>query len=125
MAPRPNQHDRWTTDVDWSWVEHVLDLAVPRFPWLADLPLDRGAAWGGTYEMSPDSHGILGPHPGGEGFDNACGFSGHGFMQSPEIGRLVAEQIVTTGTITSLDVTALRLERFAAADVVGAVRMVF
>jgi hypothetical protein len=36
-------------------------------------------------------------------------------MQSPEIGRLVAEQI-EAGAITSLDTGALRLERFAAAS---------
>jgi hypothetical protein len=35
-------------------------------------------------------------------------------MQAPEIGRLAAEQI-ETGAITSIDVSALRLERFAAA----------
>jgi sarcosine oxidase, subunit beta len=45
---------------------------------------------------------------------NACGFSGHGLMQAPEIGRLVAEEIVD-GAITSVDASALRLERFASA----------
>ena len=33
-------------------------------------------------------------------------------MQAPEIGRLVAEQIAD-GAISSIDVTALRIERFA------------
>jgi sarcosine oxidase subunit beta len=112
---RPDQADGYDTSVDWPWMESVLALAVARFPWLADLPLDRAACWAGTYENSPDHHGILGAHPTAPAWINACGFSGHGLMQSPEIGRLVAEQI-QAGAITSLDTSALRLERFAAAS---------
>jgi sarcosine oxidase subunit beta len=119
----------YVTAVDWPWLEDVLELGVPRFPWLADLPLDRAAAWAGTYEMSPDHQGILGPNPGADGWYDACGFSGHGFMQSPELGRLVAEEI-TTGTVGSVaaDLAPLRIGRFAHASADGtgrAVAMVF
>jgi len=93
-------------------MESVLTLAVDRFPWLADLPLDRDACWAGTYENSPDHHGIPGADPAAPAWVNACGFSGHGLMQAPEVGRLVAEQIAA-GSITSLDTSALRLDRFA------------
>jgi sarcosine oxidase subunit beta len=96
-------------------METVLELAVPRFPWLADLPLDRSGCWAGTYENTPDHHGILGADPSAPTWVNACGFSGHGLMQAPEIGRLVAEQI-SYGAITSIDSSALRLERFTAAS---------
>jgi sarcosine oxidase, subunit beta len=110
-AARPGQPDGYDVSVDWPWMESVLALAVPRFGWLADLPLDRSGCWAGTYENSPDHHGILGPDPAAPTWINACGFSGHGLMQAPEIGRLVAEQ-VTTGAITSLDTTPLRPDRF-------------
>jgi sarcosine oxidase, subunit beta len=113
-AARPDQPDGYDVSVDWPWMESVLALAVDRFPWLADLPLDRDACWAGTYENSPDHHGILGADPAAATWVNACGFSGHGLMQAPEIGRLVAEQI-DTGAITSLDTSALRLDRFASA----------
>jgi sarcosine oxidase, subunit beta len=109
---RPDQPDGYDVSVDWAWMESVLTLAVDRFPWLADLPLDRDACWAGTYENSPDHHGILGADPAAPTWVNACGFSGHGLMQAPEIGRLVAEQIAV-GAITSLDTSALRLDRFA------------
>ncbi len=113
-AARPDQPDGYDVSVDWAWMESVLTLAVDRFGWLADLPLDRDACWAGTYENSPDHHGILGADPAAPTWVNACGFSGHGLMQAPEIGRLVAEQI-DTGAITSLDTSALRLDRFAPA----------
>jgi sarcosine oxidase, subunit beta len=114
----------YSTEVDWPWLEEVLLLGVRRFGWLADLPLDRSAAWAGTYEMTPDNQGILGPHPDAPTWFNACGFSGHGFMQAPEIGRLVAEE-VATGQIGELDVTALRIERFAQAAMSTSAGMVF
>ena len=123
-AARPGQPDGYDVSVDWPWMESVLALAVPRFPWLADLPLDRAGCWAGTYENSPDHHGILGPDPAAPTWVNACGFSGHGLMQAPEIGRLVAEQ-VTTGAITSLDTTPLRPDRFTDADRADRLGLVF
>jgi sarcosine oxidase subunit beta len=123
-AARPDQEDGYDVSVDWPWMETVLELAVPRFPWLADLPLDRSGCWAGTYENSPDQHGILGPDPSAPTWVNACGFSGHGLMQAPEIGRLVAEQI-SKGAITSIDTTALSLERFTAAGRATKLGLVF
>jgi sarcosine oxidase, subunit beta len=121
---RPDQPDGYDVSVDWPWMESVLGLGAARFPWLADLPLDRSGCWAGTYENTPDHHGILGPDPAAPTWINACGFSGHGLMQAPEIGRLVAEQ-VTAGAITSIDTSALRLDRFAAATGSERVELVF
>jgi sarcosine oxidase subunit beta len=123
-AARPDQTDGYDVSVDWPWMESVLANAVNRFPWLADLPLDRAGCWAGTYENTPDHHGILGADPTAPGWVNACGFSGHGLMQAPEIGRLAAEQVVT-GAITTVDASALRLERFAGAAVGHRVGLVF
>ncbi len=121
---RPDEVDGYRTDVDWPWMEQLLELGVRRFPWLADVPLDRAGCWAGTYENTPDHHGILGAAPAAPTWVNACGFSGHGVMQAPEIGRLATEQIID-GAITSVDVTALRLDRFAASDARRAVELVF
>ena len=123
-AARPDQPDGYDLSVDWPWMESVLAIGAARFPWLAELPLDRSGCWAGTYENTPDRHGILGPHPGAPTWINACGFSGHGLMQAPEIGRLVAEQI-DTGAITSIDTSALRLDRFTAAAASDRVGLVF
>jgi sarcosine oxidase subunit beta len=123
-AARPDQPDGYDVSVDWPWMESVLEQAVARFPWLAELPLDRSGCWAGTYENTPDHHGILGEDPAAPGWVNACGFSGHGLMQAPEIGRLVAEQI-TDGAITSVDANVLRLERFAASAASHGLGMVF
>jgi sarcosine oxidase subunit beta len=105
-AARPDQADGYDVSVDWPWMETVLGTAVARFPWMADLPLDRAGCWAGTYELTPDHSGILGPHPQAPTWVDACGFSGHGLMQSPELGRLAAEAVLT-GAITSIDASAL------------------
>jgi sarcosine oxidase subunit beta len=112
----PRQTDGYDTEVDWDWLENLLTIGSERFPWLADLPLDTRACWAGTYENTPDAKPLIGPEPSRPGWIHACGFSGHGVMQAPEVGRLVAEQ-VTAGDITSLDVSSLGPERF-----VGGVR---
>jgi sarcosine oxidase subunit beta len=121
---RPDEVDGYRTDVDWPWMEHLLTVGTRRFPWLADLPLDRTGCWAGTYENTPDRHGILGAVPDAPTWVNACGFSGHGMMQAPEIGRLAAEQVLT-GAITSVDASALRLERFANSSAGCPVGLVF
>lgn len=121
---RPDEVDGYNTDVDWPWLEPLLELGVRRFPWLADVPLDRSGCWAGTYENTPDHHGILGPDPSSPSWVNACGFSGHGLMQAPEIGRLVAEQI-SEDVISSVDISALRIERFADVGLGERVGLVF
>lgn len=41
--------------------------------------------------MTPDSQGIVGPLDGFEGLWVAAGFSGHGFMIAPAVGRAVCD----------------------------------
>jgi sarcosine oxidase subunit beta len=111
---RPGQEDGYDTRVDWDWLEGLLGMASVRFPWLADLPLDRRACWAGTYENTPDRLPLLGPDPAAPTWIHACGFSGHGVMQAPEVGRLVAEQ-VATGAVTGLDLSPMDPARFSGA----------
>jgi sarcosine oxidase subunit beta len=67
--------------------------------------------WAGSYDMSPDHRPIIGAVDGVEGYYHACGFSGHGFMLSPIVSKLLAE-LITTGR-TSLPIDSLNLRRFA------------
>ena len=64
----------------------------------------------GLYEMTPDSHPIIGQTPV-DGFFLLTGFSGHGFMQGPICGKLLAELITQEDTPT-LDISSLQFSRF-------------
>ena len=64
------------------------------------------------YEVTPDHHAILGPVEGRPGVLLATGFSGHGVMHAPAVGRCVAEMILR-GRSESVDVEPLSLSRFA------------
>ena len=59
--------------------------------------------------MTPDAHPIIGWV--GEGVYAACGFSGHGFMQSPAVGNAVAEELLEGSA--AIDLSPYRIERFA------------
>jgi sarcosine oxidase subunit beta len=99
---------RWGFDevVDESLFDDRLARLQHRFPAAAEATIAEG--WAGLYDMTPDAHPILGEV--GEGVYAACGFSGHGFMQSPAVGRAVAEEIL--GETPSLDLGPYRLDRF-------------
>jgi len=58
--------------------------------------------------MTPDAHPVVGFVA--DGVYTACGFSGHGFMQSPAVGRAAAEELVLGEA--ELDLSPYRLERF-------------
>jgi len=100
---------RWTSEqtVDESLVEDWRARLAHRYPSAAGAPVVR--AWAGLYDMTPDAHPIIGPV--GEGLYAACGFSGHGFMQSPAVGRAVAEELLQGKA--ELDLSPYRLDRFA------------
>jgi sarcosine oxidase subunit beta len=48
----------------------------------------------GVYDVTPDRQAMLGAVPGHDGLFVAAGFSGHGFMMAPEVGRLVAGAVL-------------------------------
>lgn len=65
----------------------------------------------GFYDVTPDHQPILGPVPGLEGLWLATGFSGHGFMIAPAVGRLIADAVSGRG-IDPLT-RELSIERFS------------
>jgi sarcosine oxidase subunit beta len=99
---------RWGFDevVDQTLFDDRLARLAHRYPSAVGTRI--ACAWAGLYDMTPDAHPILGPVA--EGVFAACGFSGHGFMQSPAVGRAVAEEVL--GLSPSFDLTAYRLGRF-------------
>jgi sarcosine oxidase subunit beta len=61
--------------------------------------------------MTADEHAIVGPVAAAPGLWVAAGFSGHGFMHAPAIGDLLSQWLLEGAP--ALDLTPLRLERFA------------
>src|SRR5436309_564870 len=105
----PDAEPRWGFDqtVDESVFDDRLRRLAHRYPGAAGVGIAR--AWAGLYDMTADAHPIIGPV--GDGLYAACGFSGHGFMQSPAVGRAVAEELLFGES--TLDLGPYRLERFA------------
>jgi sarcosine oxidase subunit beta len=104
----PEATARWTSreQVDETLVDDKRTRLAHRYPSAAGAPVVR--AWAGLYDMTPDAHPIVGFVD--EGVYAACGFSGHGFMQSPAVGRAVAEELVRGES--EVDLSPYRLERF-------------
>jgi sarcosine oxidase, subunit beta len=104
----PDAAPRWGMDttVDESVFDDRLERLAHRYPAAAGTRIDR--AWAGLYDMTPDAHPIIGRI--GDGIYAACGFSGHGFMQSPAVGAALAELILEGET--SYDLSPFALDRF-------------
>ena len=82
---------------------------MARIPAMEALRLN--SAWAGHYEVNTlDHNGIVGPHDELANLIFATGFSGHGVMHAPAVGRAIAE-LVTLGRFESIDLTPLGWER--------------
>lgn len=111
----------FNTNFDLEFLVKVADKAAYRAPAFDRADFMRG--WGGLYTITPDDNAIIGRDIGGvEGFYCAVGFSGHGFMQSPAVGRILAD-LITSGQ-TDFDLGPFQLERFEAEKMVGEKRVV-
>ncbi len=72
------------------------------------------SAWAGHYDMNLfDHNAVIGGVADVPGFYLANGFSGHGLMQSPGVGRALSELIIYGG-YRSLDLSDLSFGRIAA-----------
>jgi sarcosine oxidase subunit beta len=107
----------YNNTLDWTWLEKVMEAGHERFPWILELPMDQRASWAGTYDISPDHLPFVGRMPGVDGWVNACGFSGHGVMQAPAVGRAVAEEIAD-GSAHTIDVDRIRIERLTSGAII-------
>jgi FAD-dependent oxidoreductase domain-containing protein 1 len=108
---RSDEPRGFNLEVDPEWFQEVVwPACAARVPEFEALKLRR--EWAGLYdECELDGNMILGTAPGGpENFQLACGFSGHGLMHLPAVGRALAELIVR-GRFETLDLTRMGYQR--------------
>jgi glycine/D-amino acid oxidase-like deaminating enzyme len=85
------------------WEDHVWPTIATRIPQFEAVKLRN--SWAGHYDYNTlDQNAIAGPHTKVGNFIFVNGFSGHGFQQSPAMGRGIAEWI-TYGAYRTLDLT--------------------
>ena len=98
-------------DVDYSYFDEAIwpGLAerVPAFE-----ALKVTGAWAGHYDQNSfDNNAILGPWTGHlDNFHIALGFSGHGLMQAPAVGRAMSE-LLLYGSYKTLDLSRMSYRR--------------
>jgi sarcosine oxidase subunit beta len=105
----PDEPSSFNINVDYAFLERVIEAAVHRAPVLEEAEILRG--WGGLYAITPDDNPIIDQMPGVEGLYCAIGFSGHGFQQAPTVGRILSELIVDGRT--EFDISPFAHDRFA------------
>ena len=90
-------------DVIWPMVAAL----VPKFE---SIRLQR--TWAGHYAQNTlDGNMIIGKYsPGHDNIITACGFSGHGIMHAPAVGRALSERVLTGGYQT-LDLSRFEVGR--------------
>lgn len=114
MAGCPPDDDRAVAPDDFNqdfdlWENKVWPALAHRIPQFDAIRLIN--SWVGHYAYNKfDQNAILGPHDKVGNFLFANGFSGHGFQQSPAVGRGMAE-LITYGEYRSLDLMPFHFDR--------------
>ena len=106
-----NEKRGFNFDVDHDYFQRaVWPAAAHRIPAFATIK--EGSTWTGLYDQNElDANMILGTCPGRHAnFVMAAGFSGHGLMHAPAVGRAVKELILDGGYRT-LDLSRMGYQR--------------
>jgi glycine/D-amino acid oxidase-like deaminating enzyme len=94
------------------WENKIWPAVAHRIPQFEAIKLKN--SWAGHYDYNVlDQNAILGPHTVIKNFMFVNGFSGHGFQQSPAMGRGLCE-LITYGSFRTLDLSPFsyaRIER--------------
>ena len=106
--PIPEQKPGYKTAPTTSFLHHMSKTLTRYAPILKHVNMLRH--WTGFYDVTPDSRPILGETKDLKGFIHCHGFSGHGFMLSPMVTKLLCEYIVDGKTPDILE--SLNLTRF-------------
>jgi len=100
-------------DIDYNYfAEAIWPGLAERVP--AFEALKVSGAWAGHYDQNSfDNNAILGPWRGMlDNFHIALGFSGHGLMQAPAVGRAMSE-LLLYGEYKTLDLSRMSYQRIA------------
>lgn len=93
------------------WEQKAWPAIANRIPQFEAIKLVN--SWAGHYAFNTlDQNAILGPHNEITNFMFINGFSGHGFQQSPAMGRGMSE-LITYGEFRTLDLTPFGYNRIA------------
>jgi glycine/D-amino acid oxidase-like deaminating enzyme len=108
---RSDEPRGFNLEIDPGYFQDVVwPACARRIPAFDELKLRR--EWAGLYdECELDGNMILGNWPGRlDNFYVACGFSGHGLMHAPAVGRALAELIVK-GRYETIDLSRMGYQR--------------
>lgn len=87
--PKEIPSDSWMSSI--LFAQRMSREILHLFPKLGAARILR--QWAGSYDVSPDNSPILGGVNSLPGFYLACGYSGHGLMISPKVGKMMANLI--------------------------------
>lgn len=117
VSPSPeNDLDDLPLDVNFAEFDDIIWPALAgRIPAFEALRIEH--AWAGYYEYNVlDHNGIVG-QCGPENSFVAAGFSGHGMMHSPGVGRAMAE-LLSHGEYRTIDLSPLSVDRIECGQLV-------
>jgi len=106
--PIPKERSGYKTIPTFTFMRHMAKTLIRYAPILKHVNMLRH--WTGFYDVTPDARPILGETKGLKGFIQCNGFSGHGFMISPMVTKILSEYIVEDKVPDILD--ELNLDRF-------------
>ena len=102
--PKEVPSDSWASSI--RFAQRMSREILHLFPTLGAARILR--QWAGSYDVSPDNSPILGDVDALPGFYLACGYSGHGLMISPKVGKMMADLIAKSRKDPLLENFALR-----------------
>lgn len=105
------QEPGFCREFSYDWTNELNKAAGIIAPSLKNKEIVGG--WAGLYENTPDHNAIIGRSNEISNLFYATGFSGHGFLQSPAVGELVADMYL--GRDSFMDPTPFSVDRFATA----------
>jgi sarcosine oxidase, subunit beta len=106
--PIPEERSGFKTMPTFAFLQHMSRTLTRYAPLLLHVNMLRH--WTNYYDVTPDARPILGEVAAVKGFIQCSGFSGHGFMLSPMVAKLLTDYIVDGKTPEVL--LSLGLDRF-------------
>jgi sarcosine oxidase subunit beta len=118
--PIPEERSGYKTIPTFSFIQHMSKTLTRYAPVLKHVNMLRH--WTGFYDVTPDARPILGETEKVKGFIQCNGFSGHGFMLSPMVTKLLSDYIIEGKSPDILE--SLNLKRFKDKKIVKEVSVV-